>query len=154
MTTMPAMNTPSASVSAYRRAYPAATSCAVCGRTHEEAGGRRIAARYERGMLLLEAVEADEAAIHPGRQHPTRRGTILVEWGAWPAGTVARALREVEAGRHPWRCQRCAGYRCQRCGDALRETPGCDVVGSDGALTHYPARNENGGGECRSCSDS
>ncbi len=128
-------------VEGFKNERPPADVCAVCGRTNEEVGGRRLLTTISRAILVRENPPESGGRwteIRAVRLEGTYHQSFVEVAGfSGLEEILAQARAYAQTGQTPWFCQRCAGQVCQRCGSLTREVPGSTFLADDGHTTYY-----------------
>ena len=115
--------------------------CAVCGRSLDDVGGRRLLTSLH-GALLIQGLPTS----WDGRWRELRAvrldepfGQLYVVLAGFDAADkeMDRAGEQAQAEFTPWFCQWCAGQTCRKCGSLLGEVPGSTFLNDDGSTKYF-----------------
>ena len=120
-----------------------ASECAICGKTLEQIGGRRITSQKLRGMVIWH----EEWTVHDrtNLQYCERliddQDIYLIIWGeddVWTPDVIERIKNTYVSGVRPWMCQgyRCGNRQCPECGKANNLPVASDLLYDDGRNPH------------------
>jgi hypothetical protein len=135
------------------KALTPADTCSICGRRHEEIGGKRLVGQKGGGIRVVASEKNPGGRKHhpvPGR--PGLWVAIYGEPGLLRDEVRDHVLAQLEQGLRPWFCQECAHLTCHECGAILRIAPGADYLADDnGKVVHSPMLAANPGCANPSC---
>jgi hypothetical protein len=120
------------------RRLPASTCC-LCGRSIQAAGGRRIVATG--GSRIVERRAGDDPGFAVALRETLRE-------------VSADALEDHRAGLRLWWCQQCARRVCAACGSPTELVPGADLLEDDGTVVHQMIVPASAGCTSPACTES
>lgn len=117
--------------------------CAICSKSLEEVGGKRIVGNQLRGVFLSDKPSGGGNPEYPAiskhvDDNPDVYLIIKGEKTKWTDEAIDRAIMIYFNGQHPWMCQVCAERKCSECGAPINYPVGCDVIDENGCISHYP----------------
>jgi hypothetical protein len=118
-----------------------ANECAICGKTLEQTGGRRLLIPRVWTKKEIKAGGGEMQILKD--MHEGKRPAEIITKGY---GLKKEGHKQMEAniqanktkGLIPWTCQRCAGRTCRACGEPLVCPPISDILDDDGNVSHGP----------------
>ena len=115
--------------------YPPAHACALCGKTLEEVGGKRMVVTQFLGVSLWPEPPLGGSSGLPVDFYPVdeEETLYLIVWGEpWSTERVDRAIETAREGKHPWFCQVCGGRACEICGSPLSWPQASEIIHGSG----------------------
>lgn len=118
--------------------------CAVCNRTLEETGGKRLVSTHTFSVSVCNPQTPIGNLRHPARTirlDGVFRDVIVAMFGPrlWTDESVTHIREAIQEGFRPWFCQRCAERDlCPTCGSPMTTVPGANHMEDDGRVWHQP----------------
>lgn len=125
-----------------RKRLPA-ENCAICNKSLDEVGGKRIVAQQILGIGLSTKRQGGGNAKYPYQsvQLYSEPDIYMLVWGEkekWSKEALNSAKQAYLDGKRPWFCQVCGVRVCTECGSPVNYPVGSDVLYDNGCSSHVP----------------
>jgi len=117
--------------------------CVICNKTLDEIGGRRLVTQQLRGITLSDKYLGGGNKDYPHQsfklsENPDEYVVVWGEKSLWTKAAINRGIKDYQAGRRPWFCQKCGLRGCSTCGEPINYPMGSGVLYDSGCSSHVP----------------